>query len=131
MKTLFTLVHGNALLTKLGCSSHAALEVLVSLRTSTQMQDGHVANEKVPRMDQSDVMCTSSHYGRQRVCVSGWCCTDDGLLEHEKEGYLVDKKMSAVKKTALWSLRSSFGTFTKSLATGMGLLQVVFPFKSW
>ena len=80
VKTLFTLIHGNALLTKLGCSSHAALEVLASLH-SAWMQDGHIANEKVPQMDQSDVMCTSSHYGRQRVCTSGQCCADDALLD--------------------------------------------------
>ena len=81
VKTLFTLIHSNALLMKLGCSSHAALEVLASLHASTWMQDGHIANEKVPRMDQSDVMCTSSHYSRQRVCVSGWRCTDDVLFD--------------------------------------------------
>ena len=81
MKTLFTLIHGNALLTKLGCSSHAALEVLVSMCASVWMQDGHIANEKVPQMDQSDVMCTSSHYGKQKVCASGWHFADDMLLD--------------------------------------------------
>ena len=41
VKTLFTLIHSNALLTKLRCSGHAALEVLASLRASAHTNDGH------------------------------------------------------------------------------------------
>ena len=47
VKTLFTLIHGNALLMKLGCSSHAALEVLVSLRIRACTNDGHYSKKYV------------------------------------------------------------------------------------
>jgi hypothetical protein len=40
------------------------------------------------------------------------------------------KKMSTVKKTSLCSFNNVIGTFTKSLATGVGFLLVVFPFNA-
>ena len=41
VKTLFTLVHDNALLMKLRCSSHAALEVLACLHDSARTSAIH------------------------------------------------------------------------------------------
>jgi hypothetical protein len=51
-------------------------------------------------------------------------------LSVRKKGILLTKNISAVKKTSLWRLSISIGTSTKSVATGMGLVRVVFPFSA-
>lgn len=51
-------------------------------------------------------------------------------LNIKKNAILLTKKMSALMNTSVWSFNSSMGTFTKSLATRFGLVQVVLHFNA-
>ena len=51
-------------------------------------------------------------------------------LNEIRNGISSTKNVSAVINTSLWSLKSSLGILTVSLATWIGFLLLVFPFKA-